>query len=596
MKIGKIFDELLLTEDFKSQRAKFISQGYSEDIVDRYINDFKEIRDKKYKEAKEKELPNLNVPVGEARFNIDNYKTFKELEVLVDYVAGQRKFGSANFEDIKIDGKPIFKNKDVEIFYADTPRACIQYKGNKPYGWCVSRSDSSNMFYNYRLQQHEPAFYFVKRIAATDKEFSFWNLAKDVFLGKFQDKYHFFVIQAIKNVKIGDENTKSYVVTSAMNDGDIQMSWSEIIKIAPELRGLQKIFEPKPLSPEEREKVDKYKKGLSDEDFARLPYKEKEYYMAIYVKMDKPLTDNQFAELPEDLKNKYVGFGVGLSDNQFELIRNNSKLVKRYVEITKRKWEEFVKSNDKDAFGFTSSEIDIVSNDYDLINKLDSDGIYHLLRNSENPKKIVDILNKKGLEFSLPDISYIYSSPSPLKFAELYGLEKVNNFFERYKKYWGSIVRGDNYNRIKNKNEFAKLLILLNKYFNMYISDLLYFFEEDLTYDTIKFYIDTLDNVRDFQMLAISIGKKPDSKEKYEAFESIIKAKNGKFTTEEIFTSLNPKVFSGVDFTKKALLNNGVSKDLINQAIEKYKIQTDLIPENYKLRNRWENLLLNKKA
>ena len=46
MKIGKIFDELLLTKDFKSQRGKFISQGYSEEIVDRYIDDFKEIRDK----------------------------------------------------------------------------------------------------------------------------------------------------------------------------------------------------------------------------------------------------------------------------------------------------------------------------------------------------------------------------------------------------------------------------------------------------------------------------------------------------------------------------------------------------------------------
>mgnify|MGYP003348685181 CR=1 FL=1 len=40
-----------------------------------------------------------------------------------------------------------------------------------------------------------------------------------------------------------------------------------------------------------------------------------------------------------DLKNKYVGFGVGLSDNQFELIKGNSKLVKRYAEISNRKFD-----------------------------------------------------------------------------------------------------------------------------------------------------------------------------------------------------------------------------------------------------------------
>ena len=311
----------ILNEDFKSQKAKFISQGFDEEIVNRYIDDFKEIRDKKYKEAKDKELSGLNVPTGNARFDIDSYKTFRELEILVDYVAGQRKAGSANFEDIKVNGKPIFENNDVEIYYADTPRACIEYKGNKPYGWCVARGDASNMFYNYRLQQHEPAFYFVKRKAATDKEFSFWNLAKDVFTGKFKDKYHFFVIQVLKGSNISDQKANNYIVTSAMNDGDKQMSWSNILEFAPELNGLQQIFEPKPLTPQEREKIDKYKKGLSDEEFAKLPYKEKDTYMSVYVKMDKPLSYEQFVELPEDLKNKYVGFGVGLSNEQFESIK-----------------------------------------------------------------------------------------------------------------------------------------------------------------------------------------------------------------------------------------------------------------------------------
>lgn len=39
-----------LIEDFKSQKKKFIDQGYDEVIVDKYLNDFREIKDKKFKE------------------------------------------------------------------------------------------------------------------------------------------------------------------------------------------------------------------------------------------------------------------------------------------------------------------------------------------------------------------------------------------------------------------------------------------------------------------------------------------------------------------------------------------------------------------
>ena len=47
-----------------------------------YLEDFNEIRNKKYREAKEVQLPDLNVPTGESRFNVDNYKTFKDVEIL----------------------------------------------------------------------------------------------------------------------------------------------------------------------------------------------------------------------------------------------------------------------------------------------------------------------------------------------------------------------------------------------------------------------------------------------------------------------------------------------------------------------------------
>lgn len=348
MKILDIYKNILL-EDFKTQRKKFIEQGYSSDIVDTYLRDFDEIRKSKFKEAREAEIRGLNVPKGDARFNVDSYKTFRELEILVDFVAGQRKVGSANFEDIKVDGEPIFRNEDVEIYYADTPRACIQYKGNFPYSWCVARNDSGNMFYNYRLREHEPAFYFVKLIKRTKKEFEYWNNKKENFSGKFKDEYHFFVVQVTNN--------NEYIVTSAENDEDVPIPWDEILTFAPELTELKEIFQPKPLSKEEREKIEKYKNGLLDEQFAKLPYKEKEFYLAVYVKVGSPITFEQFRILPEDLKNKYVGFGVGLSDEQFELIKDNKNLIKRYSEITKRKIDNIAKDLNDDFIKTYSDEL-----------------------------------------------------------------------------------------------------------------------------------------------------------------------------------------------------------------------------------------------
>jgi len=295
MKLKNIIQDILneevskiLNEDFKSQRINFLSQIESPDaeaIVDRYLNDFKEIKDNKYAVAANADLEGLNVKKGNDRFDIDKYKTFKELETFVDYVSGQVKVGSANFEDIKVDGKPIYDDKEVEIYYADTPRACIQYKGKFPYSWCVSRTDASNMFYNYRLERHEPAFYFVKRKKAMDKEFSIWNTVGKVFGGNWNDKYHFFVIQVVKNADINNQTKNQYYVTSAANDGDKPMNWDNILEIAPELNGLQYIFTPKPLTEKEREKIDKYKNGLSDEEFAKLPYKEKEYYIAQIISL-----------------------------------------------------------------------------------------------------------------------------------------------------------------------------------------------------------------------------------------------------------------------------------------------------------------------
>ena len=49
MKLGDIYNQIL-AEDFKSQTKRYLDQGIDFDIVKSYIEKFKHIRDKKYKE------------------------------------------------------------------------------------------------------------------------------------------------------------------------------------------------------------------------------------------------------------------------------------------------------------------------------------------------------------------------------------------------------------------------------------------------------------------------------------------------------------------------------------------------------------------
>ena len=343
-----------LVEDFKSQKIKFIEQGYDEQIVNKYLNNFREIKDKKYKVAANAEIDNLNVPIGNDRFNIDNYKTFKELESLVDYMSGQMNIGESNFTDIKVDGKPIFENDKVAIYFAPNKQSCIEYKGDKPYSWCISRSDASNMYTRYRMGEDEPSFYFVKRKKSMEEEFTHWD--KNEFEGTFVDKWHFFVLQVLKD--------NSYIITSANNDGDKRMNWDGVIKVAPELNDLRGYFKNVLLTDEEKSNYVKFKAGLTDEEFSKLTYTNKSYYIDVGTDLSKRLSDNKFLNLPEDLKNKYINLGIGLTDNQFNSIKDNPKLSRRYSEMTDRAIKDFITHDYLKLPTITRSQYEFVSDEY----------------------------------------------------------------------------------------------------------------------------------------------------------------------------------------------------------------------------------------
>jgi hypothetical protein len=331
MKYTEYYQHLVNEALGDAERVKWKQQvpTLTDAVIDDYLEKFQDIRTAKYRAAQD-DIHNFNIAKGNDRYDISKYKQWSDFETFVDYVSGQvdlEKNKGQKLKDVEInDYKPLVDEHGLKIYYADTPRACIAYKGDIPYSWCVSRS-SNNFYYTYRYRSHQPSFYFVKDVEATQKELSV------PFTGTFKNPWHFFVIQKTKS--------GTYIVTSANNDGDVEMSWDEILKIQPKLEGMEHYFKHVRLTKAE---VLKYKQfqSIDDTEFAKLKYTDKSLYMDMFP---GEITDNKFNLLPEELKNKYIGFGLGLSTEQYNNIKNNKNLVKRFLQIIERRIEYYFKED-----------------------------------------------------------------------------------------------------------------------------------------------------------------------------------------------------------------------------------------------------------
>jgi len=293
----------------------YLNQGIEESIIDRYIQDFDVIRKQKPKQLFN-ELQNFNIP-KDKRHDITSYRNFRDLEVIVDYVKGQRqiKNNDGKTSQTNENANKIYEENNLIIYRADNAAQAIDAKGDFEASWCVSAQGTNNMFnsYKYAKDGNEPTFYFVKDLDAS----------KD-------NPYRFFVIQTVNN---------GYIVTSANNDGDKPMSWEEIVKAQPKLDGKQNIIKWIAIPQETKERLQKYE-AISDDDFKSLPYEQKKEYIE-YIGF-RGISDAKFSYLHDDLKNLYINFGLDLTENQFNEIKNNKQLYDRYAEMWARKIEKEV--------------------------------------------------------------------------------------------------------------------------------------------------------------------------------------------------------------------------------------------------------------
>ncbi len=341
----------------------YLNQGIPSDTIDSYIEKFNIIRKRKDKELFA-DIPNVKIPSNK-RHDISAYTDFHDLELVVDYVKGQKQITPT--KDVgDSNATPIYENEDLLVYRGDNPQQCINIRGNWPLTWCVAAQGFNNLYNTYRYKEHEPTFYFVKskKMIPTNK-------------------YHFFVIQAIKG--------NQYFVTSALNDGDKQMSWSEIVKIQPKLEGLQGLFVNIPLTDKERENYNKFSDSMSEEEFSKLPYEDKRMYLDVVG--HEGVTPYIFKQLPDDLKAHYISFGLGLSKPHFDMIKDNKQLLKRYKQITNRKVDSYEKADDeqKGMYRFNYTEYLVADNQEEVVKKI-----------SETP--ILSYEFAKSLQFDLNKI------------------------------------------------------------------------------------------------------------------------------------------------------------------------------------------------
>lgn len=215
--------------------------------------------------------------------------SWQELEELLD-----ANFSIRSAKEIKIEGdlEPVYKSPDgtLQIFLGDRREKCIKIRqdfekrSSQQYDWCISRSDTSNMFSSYRFRLNEPVFYYI------------FDAERDT-----SDPLHTCVIYV--------NSSGDYFLANANNLGDEQHSWSELVQMMPKLSQIKSVFKHIPLSPRERE---------------------------IYEKVGNKLSDKDFFNLSRDLKEEYIGFGHKLTDAQLRNVfslPDGKELINKYCNM-----------------------------------------------------------------------------------------------------------------------------------------------------------------------------------------------------------------------------------------------------------------------
>lgn len=215
--------------------------------------------------------------------------------------------------------KLVYDENKLKIFFGADGNECYILKkyiaserkqDPSIYRWCISAdpTQSKNYHSRYRFGEYghktEKSSYFI------------YDEEKPV-----TDPWHFFVIHvAAEPVDARSGGKTKYMVTDSNNAGDIWMTWKEILKIQPKLKGLEDIIQFVPLS--EDEKIQQVIAGdASAETFKNYSsFKVKRAY--IKQSPDNKIYKKDYLKLDPVLQHLYVNMRtpVGEDAEQFDML------------------------------------------------------------------------------------------------------------------------------------------------------------------------------------------------------------------------------------------------------------------------------------
>ena len=303
--------------------------------------------------------------------------SFSELEHLLDGLQGKKEQSDKNKEDLSnIDLK--YDENGLKIFAPTTKDQCIRLRNGR--GWCTSREGGGNMYYNYRLG-HERTLYYV---IDEDKSFDDLNFATVI------------LVDPSGRMAMADKSN------SGRYGGSTNMPFSEIVSKVPKLDGLEYIFEPKPLTQEEKQLINTVKNAKVGENPMESFNTPQEVEM--WLEYNSPrLSDVQYSNITSDLKKKYIALGMDLSSN---MIKSSEPEVLRYY-ISKK--IDSIKS--KGVNNLSTEDIALLNTP-----------ILKKVKEEFKPKFAKELVSGGGTKVEIE-----YPTGNSSKFVALYGFEELFN-------------------------------------------------------------------------------------------------------------------------------------------------------------------------
>ena len=303
--------------------------------------------------------------------------TFHELEQLVDGTLSQSDEDAEKYQEDFADIDKVYEENNLTVFAPKSKDQCVKLKNGRT--WCTSREGSGNLYYNYRLGNERTLYYVIDQ----DKPFKDLNYASVILVDPYGRK------------SLADGSN------SGRYSGHQNIPWSEIEEKIPKLRGLENLFEPKPLTQQERDLIDRVRNvNVGDNPMESLG---DEKTVEMWMEYKSPtLSDQQFANITPDLQKKYIALGFNLTGGQ---LQNASEPVLSYY-VNKKK----DKLRDTSFENLTADDLDLLS--LPIMRKIKEDNKERYAQSLVNTDK------------GSKQVRIKYPNDAVSKYIKLYGLDE----------------------------------------------------------------------------------------------------------------------------------------------------------------------------